>query len=410
MAQTVMQSRTFLPYGRQTIEQDDIDAVVRVLTSDWLTQGPTIAAFEKSLTEFTGASEAVACATGTAALHLAMMALRVGEGDLVVTSANTFLASANCARYCGAEVRFADIDDATGLIDPNSLEEIFREDTDHKIKAVIPVHFAGQPADLAVIHRQAKNHGAAVVDDACHALGAEYMHDGSTRKIGATPYADLTCFSFHPVKHVAMGEGGAVLTDNSESADTLRLLRNHGMQKDRLVNESLATAADGEINPWYYEMQQLGYNFRVTDLQAALGVSQMQKLPGSVARRNQIARRYCELISRHFDERVQPLAQLPERTNAYHLFSVLIDFGAFGTNRAAVMNELRNSGIGTQVHYIPVPLQPYYRDRYGYESDRFPGAERYYARALSLPMYPALTDQDIEYVVMTLREILERGV
>lgn len=397
---------TFLPYGRQAITQTDIDAVVEVLRSDWLTQGPTIPRFEKSLTEQIGAREAVACATGTAALHLAMLALEIGEGDTVVTSPNTFLASANCARYVGAEVAFADIDPSTGLMDPNCLETVLRQDADHRIKAVIPVHFAGQPADLEIIHRLATNHGAQVVDDACHALGASYIHDGLTIRIGASPHAALTCFSFHPVKHVAMGEGGAVLTNDSRLAERLRQFRSHGMQKDHLRYPERGLAADGSLNPWYYEMQEPGFNFRITDMQAALGITQMARLDHSLARRSEIAGLYRKLISSRLAGLVTPLDLLPGRRHAYHLFTVLIDFETLGIDRAEVMNQLRAHHIGTQVHYIPVSSQPYYRSRYGLELTDFPNAERYYARALSLPMYPGLTDDNVSYIVETLRTIL----
>ena len=400
----------FLPYGRQDITQTDIEAVVAVLRSDWLTQGPTIARFESGLTEQLGAREAVACATGTAALHLAMLALGVGEGDTVVTSPNTFLASANCARYVGAEVAFADIDPATGLIDPNCLETLLRNDREHKIKAVIPVHFAGQPADLPIIHTLARNHGAHVVDDACHALGAAYRHEGETITIGASPHSDLTCFSFHPVKHVAMGEGGAVLTDDSELADKLRLFRNHGMQKDGIADVERGHSTTGEINPWYYEMHQPGFNYRLTDMQAALGITQLSRLQDSVKRRNEIADQYRCLIAETISQGVTPLAVLPDRYHAYHLFTVLIDFEMFRTNRATVMNTLRENNIGTQVHYIPVTSQPYFRSRYGLANSAFPMAERYYAKALSLPMYPGLTDENIAYIVDTLHASLRGDV
>jgi UDP-4-amino-4,6-dideoxy-N-acetyl-beta-L-altrosamine transaminase len=401
---------TFLPYGRQEITQTDIDAVVAVLRSDWLTQGPTIQRFEKCLTEQLGAKEAAACATGTAALHLAMLALGIGEGDIVVTSPNTFLASANCARYVGAEVAFADIDPATGLMDPNCLETVFRNDREHKIKAVIPVHFAGQPADLEIIHTLARNHGAAVVDDACHALGASYTHDGLTIRIGASPHADMTCFSFHPVKHVATGEGGAVLTNDSRLAEQLRLFRNHGMQKENLRDPERGLSADGDLNPWYYEMQIPGFNYRITDMQAALGITQISRLDASLIRRRQIADLYRHLIGSRLPEGVTPLTQLPDRQHAYHLFTVLVDFEHYGVGRAAVMNRLRERSIGTQVHYIPVPSQPYFRARYGFSYDDFPNAERYYAKALSLPMYPGLTDENVVYVVDTLRATLRGEV
>ena len=396
----------FLPYGRQEITETDIAAVVAVLKSDWLTQGPTIARFEDCLTKFVGAREAVACATGTAALHLAMLALGVGEGDTVVTSPNTFLASANCARYVGAEVAFADIDSATGLMDPNCLETILRKDREHKIKAVIPVHFAGQPADLDIIHTLTANHGAKVVDDACHALGASYRHRGQTISIGASPHSDLTCFSFHPVKHVAMGEGGAVLTEDPALAERLRLFRNHGMQKENIRDTERGFTTEGDLNPWYYEMQEPGFNYRITDMQAALGITQMDRLPESLSRRNEIAELYRRTIARTFPEGVTPLTVVPDRYHAYHLFVVQIDFENFGTTRANVMTALRQQQIGTQVHYIPVPSQPYFRSRYGFRIDDFPQAERYYGRALSLPMYPGLTDENIAYIAETLHASL----
>lgn len=399
---------TFLPYGKQYITNEDVQAVVKVLKSAWLTQGPMVPAFENKIAEYIGAPNVVACVNGTAALHLAIRAAEVGEGDEVVTTPNTFLASANCARYVGAEARFADIDATTGLMDPQSLANVLEADHRNRIKVVIPVHFAGQPVDMAHVHTLAKAHGALIVDDACHALGAEYDYKNRTYRLGSSPHADMTVFSFHPIKHVAMGEGGAIATANDELAERLRCFRNHGMKKEDFVQSDMALSQDGSPNPWYYEMQELGFNYRVTDMQAALGISQLARLPWSLERRSHIAAFYRQLLSRYIDSNaVRPLTVLPDRKHAYHLFVVQIDFERFGVCRADVMNTLKEAGIGTQVHYIPIHLQPYYRMRYGTAPGDFPQAERYYARALSLPMYPDLTEADCERVIGALKTALE---
>jgi UDP-4-amino-4,6-dideoxy-N-acetyl-beta-L-altrosamine transaminase len=402
-----MTDEKFLPYGKHHINSDDIDAVVNVLQSDWLTQGPMVPEFEDTLADTRGASYAVACASGTAALHLSMLATGLKPGEAVITSANTFVASANCARFVGAQVIFADIDPATGLIDPDSVEHILRKDTDRNIKAIIPVHFAGQPADLPALHDLADKHGALIVDDACHALGATYSHGDQEYRIGGNPHSDLTVFSFHPVKHVAMGEGGAVVTDNDELAERVRLYRNHGISRSDFVNADLAHDAEGVVNPWYYEMHDLGYNYRLTDIQAALGLSQLRRLQQSLTRRREIAELYRRLIPDVFKKgEVTPLQTVPQTTHAYHLFVVKIDFDQFGLSRAVVMNRLRAEGIGTQVHYIPVHLQPYYRRVSPANQWNLPGVEEYYARALTLPMYPELTDLDVERVVEQLASAL----
>jgi len=401
-------TRKFLPYGRQHISQDDIDAVVEVLHSDWLTQGPTINLFERALADTIGAKEVVACATGTAALHLTMLALGIGEGDTVVTTPNTFLADANCARFVGAEVIFADIDPDTGNMSPDALSDVFRHNRERNIKAVIPVHFAGQPADIQRIHDLTTSIGAVVIDDACHALGSSYEYDGKLHKVGGSPHSTMTVFSFHPVKHVAMGEGGAVATNDAGLAEKLRLFRNHGMTKENFEIGDQAFSPSSQTNPWYYEMQQLGYNYRLTDIQAALGISQLKRLGWSVERRREIAGWYHELIDKHFDkDTVRPLEISPNVQHAWHLFVVRIDFEHFGVPRATAMNRLRTVGIGTQVHYIPVHLQPYYRKNTGTGPGDFPNAEAYYAQALSLPMYPDLDRQDIERVVNELCKALK---
>jgi len=397
----------FLPYGKQHITEEDINAVVDVLRSDWLTQGPQLPAFEEAIGDLVGAAETIACANGTAALHLAMLALGIGKDDAVVTTPNTFVASANCARFVGAEVRFADIDSKTGLIDPQSIAQLLADDHEHKIKAIIPVHFAGQPADLVTIHELARRHGAWVVDDACHALGASYVHQGETLPIGTPSHSDMTVFSFHPVKHVATGEGGAITTGNPRLAERLRLFRNHGINRQTFLNDEMALSADRIPNPWYYEMQELGLNYRLTDIQAALGVSQIKRLPWSLERRRGIALNYTNLINQRFGGgEVVHLLLKPDRFHAYHLYVVLIDFEKAGISRAVVMNRLRAKGIGTQVHYIPVHLQPYYRHLGNASYGDLPQAENYYAKALSLPMYPNLTPQDVERVVDELALII----
>jgi UDP-4-amino-4,6-dideoxy-N-acetyl-beta-L-altrosamine transaminase len=401
---------TFLPYGRQEISERDIEAVVSVLRSDFLTQGPQIEQLEGALCEALTARHAVVCANGTAALHLAMLALDIRPGDEIVTTPNTFVADANCVRYVGAEVRFCDIDSDTGLMDPDRLAEILTGDRQRKIKAVIPVHFAGQPADLESISDLAKSHGAYVVDDACHALGADYLEHGRRYIVGGNSQSDLTVFSFHPVKHITTGEGGAITTSDPLLVSRLRQFRTHGIIRREFVHDEQAFSPKGELNPWYYEMTELGFNYRLTDFQAALGVSQLARLQDIVVKRNHIAQTYSRLLASTFDRsRVRALRVRSNVTHAYHLHVVRIDFESFDRTRAQVMNKLRERGIGTQVHYIPIHLQPYYRDRYRLSPGMFPKAERYYEQALSLPMYPGLTEQDVERVVAELESVLLNG-
>lgn len=402
-----MSETSFLPYGHQHIDDDDIQAVVEVLKSDWMTQGPAVPAFEEALADFLDVRETVAVSNGTAALHLALLALGIGPGDAILTSPITFMASANCARYVGADVIFADVDAETGLIDPASVEKILKSKQGQKIKAIIPIHFAGQPADLPALSALARRYDLFVIDDACHAIGATYQHKGKTLKIGNSRHSEMTIFSFHPVKHIAMGEGGAIATDNTELAEKLRTLRNHGIERQIFVNQDMATTDDGIPNPWYHEMSRLGYNYRLTDMQAALGQTQLKKLPDSLEKRNQIAGWYRELIKKAFPSGdIDCLRLNNDLSHAYHLFVVKIDFGNIGLSRAVIMNRLRARGIGTQVHYIPVHLQPYYQNLYHGQAGDLPGADEYYQSALSLPMYPDLTRHDIERVVAELKEAL----
>lgn len=388
-----MSGSSFLPYGHHTIEPDDIEAVVRVLEGDFLTTGPMVGRFEDALAATVQAGGAVAVASGTAALHAACFVAGLGPGDQVIVPAVTFVATANCAALLHADPVFADVDPATGLVVPEEIERLCGPST----RAVIPVHLGGTPADLAAIRTAAAAVGAAVIEDAAHALGATY--DG--RPIGSCSHSDMAIFSFHPVKHVTTGEGGAVTANDADRLRRLRLFRSHGVERDP------GRFGRDPPGPWYYEQQLLGHNLRLTDFQSALGLSQLAKLSRFVERRRALAARYDDLLAEL--PGVTPLPARERRAEcAYHLYAVLIDFAALGVHRATVMAYLRRRGIGTQVHYIPLPLQPYYRDR-GWNMDAFPGARRYYERTLTLPLYPAMGDADVDRVVEALDEAL-RGV
>lgn len=398
--------RRFLPYGRQVIEADDIATVTAALRGDWLTTGPTVAAFEDAFAGRVGAAHAVACANGTAALHLAALALGLGPGDAALVPSMTFLATANAARYVGAEVAFADVDAATGLAGVAEFEAARAAAVARglKPKAAFPVHLAGQTAPMPEIKAWADSHALAVVEDACHALGTRYG-GGDEFRIGACAHADMAVFSFHPVKTIATGEGGMVTANDTKLAERLRLFRSHGMVRDAddLTETHQATAADGSANPWYYEMAEIGFNYRLTDIQCALGLSQLAKLDRFVARRRVLADRYDAALAL-----LAPTVRGPQRVEAcdpaWHLYAARIDFAAIGLDRAEVMRRLHRDGIGTQVHYIPVHLQPYYRQRYGRQD--LPGAEAYYAATLSLPLSPDLEDADVDRVVYALRQAI----
>ncbi len=369
-----------IPYGRQTIDEADIEAVVKVLKSDFLTTGPVIEEFERRVAEYTGTKYAVAIANGTAALHAACFAAGIGEGDEVITSPITFAASANCALYCGATPVFADIDPKTYNIDPQDIERKITERT----KAIIPVHFTGQPCDMDEIHAIAKKHGLMVIEDGAHALGAEYKG----AKIGGL--SDMTEFSFHPVKHITTGEGGMILTNNEELYERLKLFRTHGITRDvRFMEKN-----DG---PWYYEQIDLGYNYRITDFQCALGISQMDKLPGFLARRREIARIYDEAFAGKVN--IEIPFQKEGCTNAYHLYVIRVKNG----KRKEVFEQLRGAGIGVNVHYIPVYKHPYYQ-KHGYDNVCCPNAEAYYNECISIPMYPGLTAEEQQYVIEKVME------
>ncbi len=395
--------RQFLPYGRQLVEDDDVAAVAAVLRGDYLTTGPAVRNFEAALAAATGAGHAVACSSGTAGLHLAAMALDIGPGDGVVVPAVTFLATANVVRHVGAEVIFADVDAETGLMGPAELAAAMERAGELDIKAVVPVHLAGQCADPEGIWMMAVDRGFHVVDDACHALGTRY--GGAAVPVGSCRHGTMATFSFHPVKTITMGEGGAVTTNDQAMAERMRRLRSHGMVRDAAMfeNTDLAFDAGGAANPWYYEMPEAGLNYRASDIHCALGLSQLRKLDRFVARRRALADRYDALLA-PLAPVVRPRKRPSACRPAWHLYVVLIDFAAAGTTRAEVMNRLRNDGIGTQVHYLPVHHQPYYRRRYGHQN--LPGSEAYYERCLALPLFPGMEDGDVDGVVSALTEIL----
>jgi len=362
-----------LPYGRHWIDEDDIEAVVRTLRSDWLTTGPAVEEFERAVAEHAGAKHAVAVSNGTAALHAAMFALGIGPGDEVIVPPLTFAATANCVVYQGATPVFADVAPGTLLLDPDRAAEKITTRT----KAIIAVDYAGQPCDYDALRSIAQARGIALVADACHALGATYKG----RRAGSL--ADLTAFSFHPVKPITTGEGGMVTTDDPGLARRMRTFRNHGITTDHRERAQAGT--------WYYEMSALGFNYRLSDLQCALGTSQLRKLSAWVARRQQIARWYDAAFAG--SDAVRPLRTRPEVSHAYHLYVVTTG------HRDELVAALRGKGIGANVHYVPVYLHPYYRQRYGYTKGLCPVAEEAYSQIVSLPIFPQMTDADVARVI-----------
>lgn len=398
-------SNTFLPYGCHDIDEHDIEAVAHVLRGDFLTTGPTVEAFEDKLADIVSVTHTVSCSSGTAALHLATLAMGLGPGDKAVVPTITFLATANAVRYIGADVVFCDVDPDSGLMRPEDLEQAINEHG-KAIKAVLPVHLAGQSPDMKGIAAVARKHAITVIEDASHALGSRYPDTGGGGAVGGCQYGEMTVFSFHPVKTIAMGEGGAVTTNDKGLAVKLKDFRNHGMTRDagRFSNADMAFADDGSANPWYYEMSTMGFNYRASDIHCALGLSQLARLDYFVERRRQLVARYDELLA-PLAPLVRPLGRMAGCNPAWHLYVALIDFDGAGTSRAEVMNGLRANGVGSQVHYIPVHSQPYYRDLYG-KTD-LPGAQEYYARCLSLPLFSTMNDEDPTKVVKVLIQELE---
>ena len=377
-------------YGHQYIDDSDIEAVVNVLKSDYLTQGPSVTAFEKKICEITGAKYCVAVSNATAGLHIAVAALELGEGAEGITTPNTFLASSNCMVYNNVKPVFADIDPVSYNIDPKEIEKHISA----KTKLLIPVHFSGLPCDMEKINTIAKKNNLHVIEDAAHAIGSQYADDSY---VGNCKYSDMTVFSFHPVKTITTAEGGAVTTNDEKLYQKLCMLRSHGVTKD----EGVLTKNPG---PWYYEMQSLGFNYRMTDMQAALGVSQLNKLDFFKKRRREVIAMYNKAFA---DMRYLKTPYEPENVcSCFHLYVTQIDFESLGKSRAQVMKELRDKGIGTQVHYIPVPTQPYYKNTFGYKDGDYPVAEKYYEQELSLPLYPGLSDDDVNTVIKAVKEVI----
>jgi UDP-4-amino-4,6-dideoxy-N-acetyl-beta-L-altrosamine transaminase len=376
-----------MPYGRQDINQADIDAVTEVLRSDFLTQGPVVPMFEKAVADYCGAYRAVAVNSATSALHIACLALGVGPGDLVWTTPITFVASANCARYCGADVDFVDVDPRTYNLSPARLaEKLERAAAAGKLpKVVIPVHLCGQPCEMQAIHALSLKYGFRIIEDASHAIGGRYKNE----PIGNCRFSDITVFSFHPVKIITTGEGGMALTNDPVLANKMVRLRSHGITRDPA---EMNKAPDG---PWYYQQVELGFNYRMTDIQAALGASQMKRLDELVAKRHALAENYNKLLEG------LPVTAPWQHADSYsglHLYVVRLDVKSMNATHREVFERLRTAGIGVNLHYIPVYHHPYYATA-GFDAHDFPEAERYYAEAISLPMYPALTEaQQIEVV------------
>lgn len=385
-----------IPYGRQQISQDDIDAVVAVLQSDFLTQGPQVPAFELALQQATGAQYALAVNSATSALHIACMALGLGAGDRLWTTPITFVASANCARYCGADVDFVDIDPSTYNLCPQQLENKLKQaQKDGTLpKIVVPVHLCGYPCDMAAIYALSQEYGFHIIEDASHAIGGQYHSE----PIGNCRYSDITIFSFHPVKIVTTAEGGAALTNCPELAERMALLRSHGITREpsKMQGESHGS--------WYYQQIDLGYNYRMTELQAALGVSQMTRLDEFVTRRHQLAQRYHAAL--HDLPLTLPLFSQQDAYSALHLYVIRLQRAKLNYTRRDIFDALRNAGVGVNIHYIPVHTQPYYQNL-GFNVGEYPIAEAYYEDAISLPMFAAMTDQQQDTVIEVLRTILQ---
>lgn len=383
-----------IPYARQDINDADIQAVVEVLQSDWLTQGPTVERFEQAVAAYCGSAHSVATNNGTSALHLACQAIGLGPGDLLWSTPNTFVASLNCARHCSADVDFVDIDPRTYNMSVDALERKLASAAERgrMPKAIMPVHFAGQPCEMEEIGRLAGQYGAIVIEDASHAVGAQYRG----RPIGECKYSDVAVFSFHPVKIVTTGEGGMLVTQRADLADRARLLRSHGVTRDP---SKMRRQSEG---PWYYEQLELGYNYRMTDIQAALGYSQLSRIDAFVARRHALAARYAEGLEG------LPLRlpwQHPGAASSWHLYVIRLNVPSLSMDRAQVVRALREAGINVNVHYIPVHTQPYY-EALGFRRGDFPEAEAYYAEAISLPMYAGLREDDQDRVIQVLNRIL----
>ena len=380
-------------YGKQSIDENDIDAVVEVLKSDFLTQGPAIEKFEKCVAEYCGAKYAVAVTSATAALHISCLSAGLGKDDILWTSPISFTASANCGRYCGADVDFVDIDPSTYNMSIAELEKKLQA-AEIKPRVVVPVHLAGQSCEMDKIYKLSQKYGFKVIEDASHAIGADYKET----KVGCCKYSDMTVFSFHPVKIVTTGEGGMVLTNDKDLYEKLVLYRSHGITRDPKL---MTGTADG---PWYYQQIDLGFNYRMTDMQAALGYSQMQKVNEFVSKRRYLAKRYNELLKNI--NGIQLPDQNEDTKSSWHLYVVRVDFSKISKTKNQIFAEMKEKGICLNLHYIPVHTQPYY-ENLGFKGGDFPNSEKYYEEAFTLPLYYSLTDEQQDHIVKSLVEVLQ---
>jgi len=386
-----------IPYGKQSISQDDINSVISVLQSDFLTQGPQVPLFEKVVANYCGVDYGIAVNSATSALHIACLSLGLGKGDLLWTSPNSFVASANCGLYCGAKVDFVDINLQTYNLSVEELEKkLIRAKQEDKLpKILIPVHFAGQSCDMKKIHSLSQEYGFKIIEDASHAIGGKYLD----KPIGGCQYSDITVFSFHPVKIITTAEGGLATTNDEKLAERMQLFRSHGVTRDAKL---ITNVSEGD---WYYQQVDLGFNYRMTELQAALGISQMQRLDDFVAKRHILQKRYDLLLS-------IPLITRPfqdeDSYSALHLYPIQIDLNKVSKNREQVFDELREAGVGVNVHYIPIHTQPYYR-KFGFKDGDFPNSENYYEAALSLPLYSGMSFQEQDKVVKSVIEVVNEN-
>ncbi|MDP8298562.1 MAG: UDP-4-amino-4,6-dideoxy-N-acetyl-beta-L-altrosamine transaminase [Candidatus Tantalella remota] len=381
----------YIPYGKQYIEEDDIKQVVKVLRSDWITQGKMVGDFEKAIARYCGSKYAVVVSSGTAALHIACLAGGLAQGDEAITTPITFLATPNAVLYTGARPVFADVDPVFSNIDPAGIEKKITSRT----KAVLPVHFAGMPCDMPRISSIAKKNSLLIIEDACHALGAEYFWRGKKIMVGSCEHSDMTVFSFHPVKHITTGEGGAITTNNRKIYEKLKALRSHGTYKTEGMTK--------KKGPWYYEMRDLGFNYRITDFQCALGLSQIKKLKGFLKKRRDIAKVYDRSFGTY--EGISIPGKSGDRSGAYHLYILKIDFDSFNLDRKTFFKRMKDLGVACQVHYIPVYLQPYYREL-GYSKGLCPNAEKVYKEEVSIPLFPAMKDDEVLRVVESVQKTL----
>jgi len=390
--------KSFLPYSCQSIDENDINAVIKTLKSNFITQGPEISQFEKNFANYVGAKFAVACSNGTAALYIALRSLDFKKNQKIITAPITFLASANCSEFIGGDVVFADIDLSTFCISEKDLENKLKK---YKIKVLVLVHYAGNSANLEKIKRITKRYNCKIIEDSCHALGGSY----SNHKFGSSKFSNISTFSFHPVKPITTGEGGMITTNNKKIYEKLLLYRNHGMHKNinHFKNKSLAQTKKNQINPWYYEMEEFSYNFRITDIQSALGNSQLKKLDLFTKKRKQIAKIYDKGFS---NNRFITTPKVNSNvSHAYHLYTILIDFEALNTTRHDFMHKLKNYNIGSQVLYIPLYHQPYYKKKYNYKPKHFSNSEKFYSKCLSIPIYPSMSIKDAKSITKIINNV-----